>query len=239
MLVQDLLIEAMSLVGAISIDEVPTSPELNSCLRSANMMLDSWSAQRLMIRAVTREPFPLTGGVYSYQIGTGATFNTGKPIEINSAFIRDANGYDTPLEIIEQDQYDGYTDKTVASGRPLALCYNPGKSQQATQAGTIFIYYIPDTSYTLFIENQKYLTEFVNLTDVVSFEPAYFEAIAYNLAGRIWPKFHQSGTPVPAEVAGIARTSKRTIENMNSRPAIMGTDLPGSKVSNFNIYTGE
>lgn len=236
--VSDLLTESLAIIGATAIDETVSVSDLKTCLTSANLMLDSWSAQRLMLRATIQETFPITAGVSSYTIGSGANFNTVKPIRVIGAYLRDSSNLDTPLDVIDKDLYDSYTDKVVSQGRPIAICYDAGVSQQSPQAGTIFVYYVPDDSYSLVLENQKYLTEFINLSDVVTFEPAYYEAIVYNVGVRIWPKFHR-GKTLPPEIAGIARAAKRTVENMNARPICMGVDLPTSKKGAYNIYSDQ
>jgi len=240
MKVQDLFIESLGLIGAIAIDELPTNSEFTACMRTCNMMLDSWSAESLMVRSTTRETFPLVSGQYIYTIGIGKNFNTSKPIKLEDAFFRDDANYDTPVTIITKDLYDNYPDKIISSGRPEVIMYDPGASQQSAQYGNIYVYPIPDASqsYNLTLESSKYLTEFVNLTDDVTFEPAYFEAIAWNLAERLWPKFNRI-KPIPPTVVMGAMKSKRVIQNMNATIPTANMDLPGMKGGTYNIYTDQ
>jgi hypothetical protein len=96
----------------------------------------------------------------------------------------------------------------------------------------------PSTPYTLYAGEQKALTEFVNLTDTVTFQPAYFEALEYNLALRLWPQYHDSGKPVENDLKVLSNEAVRTIETMNARRVTAAIEVPGKR-SGYNVYTGE
>ena len=240
MLVQDLFVAAMETIGATSLDEVPEASELQKCLRHCNLMLNSWSGRSLMIAATTQESFPLIAGQRSYTIGIGGNFNTDKPIKIESGFVRDSANVDHPLYVVELDIYDSFDDKMIATARPDAIYYTPGKAQQVTNLGTIFCYPIPDAPDTLFINSQKYLTQFVNLTDNVTFQPVYQDAIVQNLAVKIWRIMGRKG-PVPADLLRDARNAMQTVENINHTLPIARIDMPGlgTGQANNNIMSGD
>jgi hypothetical protein len=241
MLVQDLFIAAMEVIGATSLDEVPEASELQKCMRHCNLMLNSWSGRSLMIAATTQESFPLVANQRTYTIGIGGNFNTDKPIKIESGFVRDAYGVDYPLHVVELDIYDSFDDKMISKARPEAIYYDTGKAQQATNLGTINCYPIPDSSLdTLFINSQKYLTQFVNLTDNVTFQPVYQDAIVQNLACKIWRIMGRKG-PIPGDLLKDARTAMQTVENINHVLPIARIDFPGlgTGQANNNIMSGD
>jgi hypothetical protein len=231
MQVQDVFKMAMSKIGAIAIDETPTTGEYALCLANANIMLASWSAHSLMLRGNTLESLALTASKASYTIGVGGDFNTSKPTTIEGAYIRDSGGTDYPMDIVEQDIYDSYPDKAIGGGRPETLYYDAGLSQQTSPTlGTLYLYPMPSSGYTIYLRSDKYLTAFVNLTDDITFEPAYEEALVYNLAVRIYRDFHQDpGHNIPPEVLGLAKSSLQTIRQMNARIPTTKLDLPTSK----------
>ena len=235
--VQELLIESMGLINTIAIDETPTSSELNAALRSANVMLDGWSAQKLMLRSGTDVSFSLTAGQASYTIGaSGCNITTpNKIISILGGYVTDSN-VDYPLEPQTESFYDSLEDKNISQSRPIYVAYDAGDAQQTSQKGTLYFYYIPDKAYTVKLETTTYLTEFVNLSDTARFEPAYYEAIIYNLALRLFRKFHDNKVPIPQDLVAIAHTSKNTIMSMNAQQYIVGFDFPG-RASKYNIYT--
>jgi hypothetical protein len=235
--VQDVLKDALALSGVIAMDETPTTSEYAVLLRVANVMIDRWSTQRLLLRSTHPTSFTINAGTPTYTIGpSGATVTAAKPISVRSAYIRDSSNLDTTLDIIPVETYNSLSDKTDSTGQPMYLAYDPGDAQQTTNIGTISVYYNPDKSYTLFMEVDAYLNEFVNLTDTVSFEPAYYEALIYNIAVRSFRFFRDASVPVPIEIISIANNSLNNLRTMNSVQITAGMDLPG-KTSTYNIYT--
>ena len=237
--VQQVLTEALSLIGVIAIDETPTTSELNTALRSANIMLGRWASQHFLVRADTSFSFTLTANQAAYTIGaSGADFTATKPLKIYGCYVTDSSS-DYPLEIVTPDFYDTLTDKNLATSRPMYVAYDPGAAQQSAHKGTLSFYNTPDKAYTGQLDYQAYFTEFVNLSDVVTFEPAYYEAIIYNLAVRVFRKFHDAKIPVPEDIAAIAATSLSNLRTLNSTPILAAIDIPGSMGGVFNPYTGE
>lgn len=237
---QDIIIDALGLVGSIAIDETPTDSDFTVCLRALNIMVDAWSAKRLMLRSTTTDIFTLTANLPTYTIGPSVispNFNTAKPIKITSAFVRDSGSYDQTLEIISRETYDSYQDKNISIGRPSALMYDAGSTQQGT-TGEISLYVIPDQNYELHIESEKYLTEFTAITDTVTFDAAYYEPLVYNLALRLYRRFREHDVAIPADIVAIANDSLRVIETMNSEKILASMETP-TKLYSFNIITGE
>lgn len=233
---QDVLKDAMGLVNAIEIDETPSSSDLSIVLRAANVMIDGWSSQNLLLRSDTTITVPLVAGVAGYTIGSsGADVTAPKPIKITSAYITDAS-MDYPLEIVTKALYDTFEDKNVSQSRPEYLAYDPGATQQSAQKGTVYFYHTPEKSYTVSLECQAYLTEFVNFTDTITFEPAYYEPLIYNLAVRIFRRFSDDKTPIPMDIQVIANEGLTRLKAMNATQVISGVDLPG-KNARWNVYT--
>ena len=236
--VTSLIYSAMRKIGVMAKSETPTADEMNDALQALNLMLESWSARSLMVRGTIRESFPLTAGVASYTIGPTGTFITSKPVAIDQAFVRDTSNLDTGMDVVTLQEYNDYQDKAIATGRPIALSYDPGAAQQANQLGTIMVYYIPDasTAYTLFIESQKPLTDFATITDAVTFEPQYAEAIVYNLALRLHPEYFDDGRPISPLLLASARAAMCVLEKSNAVQPISAMDVPGRKAV-YNIYS--
>jgi hypothetical protein len=244
----DIIRDAMSEIGALAKNEQPTSDEANDVLRALNGLLDSLSARRLISLAGLRQGFPLTANKEAYTIGTGGDFNVTEPISIEpGAFVRDGNGQDTPIEIVNMDLYNSYGDKEFSGGlvgtaRPTTIAFDAGATQQAVQTGTIYVYPIPDgsTPYTLFLTMLMYLTEFAALNTVYTFPPAYYRMLKFNLAPEIYGSFfNESKQPIPVATVRLARESMRIIETVNARRVAANMDLPGQRVAPFNVYTGD
>lgn len=227
---------AMDTIGALNLDETPTPAELSNGLTRLNMMLDAWSIDNLMLMGAIMESFALTAGKGAYTIGIGGDFNTAVPSAISDAFIRDGANQDTPLDIITQDAYNAIADKNASQGRPERLYYDKGPTQQTAPLGLLWFYPVPDTSYTLFMGQQKALTELTTVNDTVSFQTAYYEALLYNLALRLYRSFFKHGRSIPGDIIGLAKESKETIERMNYVKVRITSDFPGER-GGYDITT--
>lgn len=236
--VQDIIKDAMGIIGATAIDEVPTATELNAGLRILNVMIDSWSARKLMLRSSTDMSFPLTTGVRTYTIGPTGAWVAARPVRIQNAFVRDSNNTDTHVDVISKQVYNDLQDKLIAQARPVYVEYDPGVTQQAAPVGTMSIFPIPDQSYTFRFSADVYLTEFGALTDTVTMEPAYYEPLMYDLAIRLYRRYHEHGKPIPPDILATARQALKTLEVMNATTPIAAIDIPRGKPV-FNIYTDQ
>ena len=241
--VQQLIKYAMQDIGVLAKQEAPKADEISDGLATLNMMMGGWSVRSLMVLGAVLESFPLIPGKTSYTIGIGDDFNTTRPSAITVAFIRDGYNSDTPLQTIELDVWASIPDKDISTARPEVLYYDPGITQQSSFMGICSFYPTPDAStpYKLFMGEQKPLTEFVNFTDVVSFQPAYYEALRYNLAVRLWLQYHEDGRPVSMDIKKLANDSMKSIETMNSKTPTATIEVSGRAKagSNYNILTGE
>ena len=236
----DVIKAALRGIGVIGKSEVPSADEMMDALQSLNLMLEQWSARSLIVRGTQQFNNVLTANKYSYTIGTGGNFNTLKPIDITSAFIRDANNVDTGLDIVSREEYDSYEDKIITTGRPVALCFDAGAAQQASQMGTVLFYYIPDTSvaYTVYMQMQVALTNFANLTSTVTFEAKYGEPMKYELMIRLWREYHETSKPIPDDIRALASRAMCVLEKTNHVLPRAVLEVPPRKTV-FNIYTGD
>ena len=236
----DVIKSALRLCGVIGKSEVPSADEMQDALQALNLMLEHWSARRLIVRGTTQFSNALTAGQASYTIGIGGNFNTAKPIAVTSAFVRDSANVDTDLDVVSRDEYNSYGDKVLALSRPVSLCYDAGLAQQAVQTGTILFYPVPDasTAYTIFMQIQAQLTDFAALTDAVTFEAKYGEAMKYELAKRLWREYRESERPIPGDILVLADKAMCVIEKTNHELPRASMEVPPRK-SIFNIYSGD
>lgn len=234
--VSDILKDAMGLCNAIEIDETPPASDMAVALRTLNVMIDRWATQNLLIRSDTTISFSTQVNKASYTIGaSGADITAAKPLRVHSGYITDGS-IDYPLEVFTKEMFNNLADKNVSSAKPSYVAYDPGAAQQAAQKGTLYFYYTPDKVYPVVLEASAYFTEFVNMTDTVTFEPAYYEALIYGLAVRLFRRYSDDKTPVPQDLATIAHESLKNLKNLNAErvPALM--DIPGTK-GTYNALT--
>lgn len=234
--VRELILASMRAAQVLRKGEDPDSQEMEEALSTLKMMLQLWSTRKLLVRATVPENFALTANVGTYTIGVGGAFNTSKPLSIEDAFLRDNHNLDYPLDIRPMEFFNSIGDKAVTVARPEILFYDVGAVQQATQTGTISLYGIPDTVYTLYIRSKKYFTDPLAITETLTFDDAYNEPIKYNLSMRLWGEYHK-GDP-PSLLVHLADSGVTMLEALNSTPVMSQMDLPGCKQSTYNVYTG-
>ena len=202
------------LIGAIDPGETLTASEAADGLISLNGMLNSWANRGFTVYAQTRESLTLTPATGTYTIGTGGALNTARPLLIINAFIR-SGGYDYPVEVIGQREYDAILDKDL-SRRPEKLFYLP-----AYPLASVYLYPVPDAADALHLISRK-AVDAITLTGDMDYPAGYDEAIAYNLAVRLAPEY---GLPVPAAVAAIAVETLDGCINLNLANSIQEANV--------------
>ena len=165
-------------------------------------MLASWSNDSLMCYARVWESFPLVAGTAAYTIGTGQTFNTVRPIFIAGSYVRNVTT-DTPVSVISDEIYNQQIMQKDTQGIPEML-----NLDNAFPYGTIRLFPVPSSAYTLFLLTEKQLSSFT-LNQTVSLPPGWKRALIYNLPEELAGDY---GQEVPASVQKIALSSKTAIK---------------------------
>lgn len=221
---REIIRKALQRGGIVTQNETPSADETSDGLDMLNDMFSSWSNDSLTVYARKWENFPLTGADGVYTIGTGQDFNTVRPTYIADAYLRD-NTTDTPVRVISEEAYYAISQKNTQS-IPYWLTYDNG-----FPVGTIRLYPVPSTAYTLFLLSEKPFSEF-DLDDELDFPPGWQRAIIYNLAVELCSEY---GQPVPDKVGQIARESLGVIKLNVLRNRSMDWQQGGGVQ---NIYTG-
>jgi hypothetical protein len=177
---------------------------------AANDVLASWSPQILPVLPLVIEAFPVTGQMVT--VGTGGTFNTGRPVKIEAVATRAANGARRPARLVPIEEYLSMPDNTLG-GLFAEVCYCDGGYPLMS------LFFLPNPALGGFIEIASYkpLQGFVNLTDTINLAPGYTRALRWALAFEMAPEF---GRPVSQELASLAADAKTSITGLNQ--AILG-----------------
>lgn len=221
----EIIKSAMRKVGVLSKGENPANDEATEALQTLNDLLSSWSNDSLIVYSRTTESFALSGGVASYTIGTGGTFNTSRPTRIISAYVT-TGGVDYPLDIITAENYADITLKTT-QGIPCHLKYDNNYP-----LATIALYPVP-TGGTLYILSEKPLSPIASLSATVDLPSGWARTLIYNLAVDLSSEY---GQPVSPEIFEIAKESKSEIKHavMVNEPMHWTTEVSTGR----NIYSG-
>lgn len=211
--------------------QILPNEQAQDALSALNSMIASWSVEGNLVFTETSETFNLTGAG-NYSIGSGADFDTVRPVEIESVYV--SNGEtDYFLEQYDQNQYARVTDKSV-SGIPNVFYYDANYP-----TANIYFLPIPTSAQTVTINSKKPLTAFPDLTTDISLPPGYDRALIYNLSVEQAPEYEKE--PSRAIIA-IAEESKSALITANTRNDnhVMRVDpaLNSGGHGRFNIYRG-
>ena len=215
--------KALKIAKIVGLGREASGPLIADALSYMNDMLSTWSNKPNGIHFVTRETLTLAASDGDYSIGTGATLNTTRPIQIFDSSIT-VSGTEYPVKIKERKDYDRIPTKTN-TGRPYMMYYEP-----TALYGTLYFYFVPDANYSF---NMKSLKPFptYGINDSMNLPPGYETAIEWNLAMVLGDIM---GKPLTAVGAGIASSTLEAIEKTTFKSRI-----PALYFNNHDGVTGE
>lgn len=217
--VRELIQDAVYLLGVVDPTESLNASFAAQGLRRLNAMLQTWSAESLMVYTQNREVFPLVVGQQDYTLGPGGNFNTTRPIWFDQASIiptASAPTLEIPLKIDSDEDWQDVSIKSINSTFPLEV-HPLGNFP----LNTLQFWPIPTAACSVVLYLPQQLGAFTSVDDTVLLPPGYEEAIIYNLAARMAPMF---GTATPPDVARVAISSKDTLKSQNMVPSILAVD---------------
>jgi hypothetical protein len=232
----DILTRSAKALAYLGRTEVLSAGDANDALVCFNALLDSWSNEALMSYVELQRNFPMVAGQQSYTIGTGGNINSTRPYDVTSAFIRDNNSNDYPMQIFNQDQWDKIGLKTITSQIPDTLFYD---SQYPL--GIINIFPIPLVNYTVYFNSTLDQVDFTSLTQALSLPVGYERAFVLNLALEMM----SAGFPCLLQGDGLAQLranaaeAKGNIKRANIKEVLAEFDPSIVSKSNatYNIYS--
>lgn len=227
MTAQEVIEAAYQELGILVSGGTLNTDDLTWGLGKLNRMLRSWSADGLNLHYRVEESFSLVSGTPSYTIGSGATFDTVRPQTIEQAFIRDSD-HDYPMGIRPAAEYWDLSEKTT-EGRPIKLYYG-----FTYPDGTIYLYYVPDSAYTMHIVSQKPLITYASANTEASLPGEYEDALVLNLAIRMASRY---GKATSGELQLSAKEALGNMRALNLSGQMKGVDLdlPGARQGIYNI----
>ncbi len=232
--VTDLIKYALRNIKVLAPTETPTDTELADGLVTLNNMIDAWNAERYYVYCLNNLSHTLTPNSASFTIGPSGNLVADRPLRIESAQIEDAQGVSFPINLItDPEEYFKIAFKSALS-RPIKLFYNP-----TGDAGTVYLWPIPDAAYTIKLQVWHPLTQFATINDEIELPPGYFQALQYNLALLLADEY---GVEPTATLVALATRSKERIKvvNMQSAIPILTPDFPSAYAgsTHFNIISG-
>jgi hypothetical protein len=228
-----MILRSLRMIGEKARGDTLSSSEQTECLEELNTFMDSCANERLLCYTIEQNSLALTSSTNSYTVGTNGAFAITRPVRIvDPCFVRDSSGFDTPVTVLNTEQYAEIVDKNSGYTVPDALYYDTGFS--ATSTATLFVYPSPSGSLTLFVNSWKQLGTFANLSTTVLLPPGYQLFIESNFAIHL----AAGQTNVSPEVARIARESKAAIRGVNLPSPVMRVESGVLPMYGSSILTG-
>jgi hypothetical protein len=232
--VADLINSSLRLIGMLAEDEVPSAAQSNDALMSLNLLLDSWSAESLTIFNTLEQIFTWTAGVATQTLGPSGTFIGTRPLLIldSTYFVDPAFNLSFPVALINQQQYDAISIKSIVTPYPQYLFIN-----NTMPNTTMTVYPVPQKTLTWHFVSNAALGPVANLATVLSLPPGYLAAIRYGLAADLAAEY--GAEPAPT-VQRLAMKYKRVIKRINNMGDLM--EMPGALVATtarYNIFSDQ
>lgn len=227
----DLVKSSLRLAGIIASGETPSSSEQSDSIDVLNDILEEWSNDGYILYEKTIEEFTFVPSQGLYTIGSGANFNTTRPMQILEALVKEASDdFETRIRIYNTQEWAEVGLKSTESELPVGVFYN-----SKFPNGELNFWPVPSVANTLILYSLKPLSSVVAAT-TLSYPPGYNKALKYTLATELAPEF---GRPSNPKIEDVATKAKAAIQRSNFEPVYLSSDA--AKLTNrgrYNILTG-
>lgn len=217
-LASDIINSALRKIGVLAAGETPNSDESTDALQSLNAMLESWSADETTVYQIVNFSHALTASTQTYTMGPAGTFNTARPLKIESAGIITPDGLRHEMKMVGPVDWAKIEEKSLTGLLPKVL-YN----DNAAPLVTLSVWPIPSAtggapSLDLYVWAQ--LQQFSTINDSVTMPPPYFRALVYNLAVDLAPEYGSQAQAAAAGLANLAQSSRAEVVALNESNAL-------------------
>jgi hypothetical protein len=181
--------------------------DITDCAFALNLYVKHIAKKGALVWCVGEVVVPLVAGQAQYSLGETATPAAHRPMRVLDAFIRDANGNDTPITIESRYEYNRQGSKTAA-GVPNQMFYDKNIGN-----GVVTLLNVPsDASSTLHLVTQRQVMDFNLATDNPDFPQEFFQTLVYGLADAVALDYEVKSS-IRAEIA--ARAAQYLEESVN------------------------
>ena len=216
--------------GLLAEGEAASSEIMEDCRQAFNVMLDSWSTERLMVYTTQDQEFTWPASTASRTLGPTGTLVGLRPVRLHDSSYYVASTISYPFTLIGEGEYNAIALKTTTSSHPDYIW-----CEATMPNATLTIYPVPSAAITVHLISVLELTQVDDLVTELSVPPGYLRAFIYNLAVEIAPEF---GITPPSTTQRLAVTSKRSLRAINSPMDIMEIPSPLDSGRRYNIYSG-
>lgn len=227
----DLIKLGLAKARVLGTGDILSDEDAQISLDTLNLMLDSWSLDRLFVFVEEAQTFT-TNGALSYTIGPGGVFSTTtRPNQLVSAYAQ-VNSVSYPIEILDNgQQYDNIQIKGLNTPWPQAVWY-----ERTYPLGTLHFWPVGTASVTLRFTSP--LQQFATLTTAVNLPMGYKKPIVDALAVELAQAFNTDISPLVVQSANnaIARLKRFNVQ-AQTRHVDASFIASQFKMGTYNILT--
>jgi len=233
-IVNDITKRSLRLLNVLAAgDTLKASPAADG-LAILNNLIESISNEEDMQYGRTQITHTLTASDGSYTIGASGDITTTWPMRIETAFIRDTDSNDYPMQIINSEQYSTLWLKTLETTYPFYLYYN-----RQWPNGTLKLFPEPSSALTLVLNVWPQISTFAAGTTTVSLPPGYERFFEYALAIELAPEYgREAKVPFLEKQMNKARM-QIAISNGTETPILRSDATALLSKGAFSIRTGD
>lgn len=228
----DIVKKALGKINCYAAGDTLEAQDANDALVTLNVMLDSWNSEDLMIPGIEILNFSFIPSQQAYTLGPGGDWDHARPQTIEHLSLLGVQNppqtVELPILMISDEEWADMPVKQVECNQPL-YCYDDAGFPMRT----LRFYGIPTVADQVAIYSWLPLAQFSSLQSVLTFQPAYYRAILYNLAVELSTDWNVEPTGI---VVGMAVESKARVKASNITPIDMRCDDAVVGVSNFSPY---
>lgn len=220
-LTRDTLIQmAFELIKVGVEGETLSSDDITIANRVLNVMIKAWHTHGLQLWKRNLITIPLTASTSTYTIGRvgSPTVTADRPLRVLEAFKVDTSGNQAPLTLLSLQEYYALSNLT-SSGEPTQYAFNP-----TLDNSTLYLWPVPTstdvTNYDVKILVQSPLNDMDSSSDNFDFPEEWLEALIYNLAVRLAPRYGLS----------IQERSMLRAEAREALDSVLGFDIEQGSV---------
>lgn len=205
-------------LGALAAGETPPASELADALSVWNEIFSGWSQEGLTNPNIVHESFSLVDGDSTYTMGSGANFNTTRPVKITSARV-ESGSFSQGLQVMTMTEAVARANNPT--GRKDVLPSILGVDFALTTVN-LFVFPPPSGTPSIIIDSYKASFPTYALGDSPALNPGMEQAARRELAVKLLPSYPRASGVSAELLTALAQEAKAQITVPNAPPAQQG-----------------
>lgn len=210
---RELISDALGDIGVLDPIETMTAEQAAHGLRTLNRIIDSWSAQRLMLHAVSDVVATFAGA--SASIGPGLTIDVPHPLRLEPGCYYVRSGISYPLALWDRETYNATVMKGMAGEFPQGIYFD------RQLPGTVYVWPVPSAPIEYHLQTMQQLSKFTGLDINHDFPAGVANALHWALCERLPAGYN---LPVNPESKSQALASRAALRKNNTVVPILSVD---------------